>query len=99
MGPIYLVTAVGLGGAFVYRALRLWQTGDPARSWGLFKFSIWYLAALFAAVAVDAVIPVSRACAEVDPEDASTWSTARETSCASVAPRICQRIVPPGSTT
>jgi protoheme IX farnesyltransferase len=61
MGPIYLLTAVGLGGAFVYRALKLWQTGDPARSWGLFKFSIWYLAALFAAVAVDAVIPVSRA--------------------------------------
>ena len=61
MGSIYLVTAVGLGGAFVYRALKLWQTGDPARSWGLFKFSIWYLAALFAAVAVDAVIPVSRA--------------------------------------
>jgi heme o synthase len=61
MGPIYLLTAVGLGGTFVYRALRLWQTGDPARSWGLFKFSIWYLAALFAAVAVDALIPVSHA--------------------------------------
>ena len=57
---VYLATAVGLGGAFVYRALRLWQTGDPARSWGLFKFSIWYLAALFGAVAVDALLPVSR---------------------------------------
>ena len=60
MGFVYLATAVGLGGAFVYRALRLWNTGDPARSWGLFKFSIWYLAALFGAVAVDALLPFSR---------------------------------------
>jgi heme o synthase len=57
MGPVYLLTALGLGGAFVYRALRLWRDGDPARSWGLFKFSIWYLAALFGAVAVDALMP------------------------------------------
>ena len=60
MGPVYLVTALALGGTFVYRALRLWNTGDPGRSWGLFKFSIWYLAALFGAVAVDALIPLSR---------------------------------------
>ena len=60
MGLVYLLTALGLGGAFVYRALRLWRLGDPARSWGLFKFSIWYLAALFAAVAVDALLPASR---------------------------------------
>ena len=60
MGLVYVATAVGLGGAFVYRALRLWRTGDPARSWGLFKFSIWYLAALFGAVAVDALLPLSR---------------------------------------
>jgi protoheme IX farnesyltransferase len=56
MGPVYLATAVILGGAFVYRALRLWRADDPARSWGLFKFSIWYLAALFASVAVDALV-------------------------------------------
>ncbi len=60
MGMVYLLTALGLGGTFVYRALRLWNTGDPARSWGLFKFSIWYLAALFGAVAVDALLPLSR---------------------------------------
>jgi heme o synthase len=57
MGVLYAITAVGLGGTFVYRALKLWRTGDPARSWGLFKFSIWYLAALFGAVAVDALMP------------------------------------------
>ena len=50
----------GSAATFVYRALRLWRTGEPARSWGLFKFSIWYLAALFGAVAVDALLPLSR---------------------------------------
>jgi protoheme IX farnesyltransferase len=60
MGPVYGLTAVALGGVFTYRALWLWRTGEPARSWGLFKFSIWYLAALFGAVAVDALLPLSR---------------------------------------
>jgi protoheme IX farnesyltransferase len=56
MGPIYIAVAVGLGGTFVYRALRLLQDGAADRSWALFKFSIYYLAALFAAVAVDALV-------------------------------------------
>jgi protoheme IX farnesyltransferase len=56
MGPIYLSTAVVLGGAFVYRALRLWRTPSDDRAWKLFKFSILYLGALFAAVAIDALI-------------------------------------------
>ena len=40
MGPIYLVTAVGLGGSFVYRALRLWRDPSGAKAWALFKFSV-----------------------------------------------------------
>jgi protoheme IX farnesyltransferase len=56
MGPIYLGTAVVLGGAFVYRALHLWREPSEARAWSLFKFSIVYLAALFAAVAIDALV-------------------------------------------
>jgi heme o synthase len=72
MGPIYTITAVVLGGVFVYRALALWHrdTGEPAdveitetrqggaasdRSWRLFTYSIVYLAALFGAVALDAL--------------------------------------------
>ena len=55
MGPVYLATAVVLGGTFVFRALQLWRRPSPARAWKLFTFSIVYLAALFAAVAVDAV--------------------------------------------
>ncbi len=60
MGPVYLSTAVGLGGTFVYRALALWRRASPARAWGLFKFSIWYLAALFGSVAADRLIPLGR---------------------------------------
>jgi protoheme IX farnesyltransferase len=60
MGPVYLVTAVVLGGVFVWRALRLWRDPAPAKAWGLFKYSIVYLAALFCAVAVDALTPLGR---------------------------------------
>jgi protoheme IX farnesyltransferase len=56
MGPIYLATAVVLGGSFVFRALRLWREPSPAKAWGLFKFSVLYLGALFAAVAIDALV-------------------------------------------
>jgi heme o synthase len=57
MGPVYTAAAVVLGGAFVYRALRVWREADgDAATRRLFGFSIVYLAALFAAVAVDAVV-------------------------------------------
>ncbi len=58
MGPIYLSTAIVLGGVFVYRALRLWREPDPDGAWGVFKYSIVYLAALFGAVAIDALAPL-----------------------------------------
>jgi heme o synthase len=60
MGPVYLATAIVLGGAFVWRALQLWREPSPARAWGLFKYSIVYLAALFGSVAVDALTPLGR---------------------------------------
>jgi heme o synthase len=60
MGPVYLATAIVLGGLFVRRALGLWRRGEPDDAWRLFKYSVWYLAALFAAVAADAMIPVDR---------------------------------------
>lgn len=57
MGPVYLATAVALGAVFVYRALRLWRERTSALAMGLFRFSIVYLALLFAAVGADAVLP------------------------------------------
>jgi protoheme IX farnesyltransferase len=56
MGPVYLATAVVLGGLFVYRALRLWRERTPALARSLFTFSIAYLALLFVAVAADAML-------------------------------------------
>jgi protoheme IX farnesyltransferase len=56
MGLVYLLTAVVLGGIFVYRALLLWRRPDPDKAWRLFTFSIAYLAALFGAVALDALV-------------------------------------------
>jgi protoheme IX farnesyltransferase len=56
MGPIYLGTAVVLGGVFVYRALVLRRHAGTDRSWRLFTYSIVYLAALFGAVALDAIV-------------------------------------------
>lgn len=60
MGPIYLATAMALGGAFVHRALRLWRHSSPDDAMGLFRFSIVYLALLFAAVAADSLVPLGR---------------------------------------
>jgi protoheme IX farnesyltransferase len=56
MGPVYAGAAVVLGGVFVYRALVLWRSGSNDDAWRLFKYSVLYLAALFGAVAVDALI-------------------------------------------
>ena len=60
LGAIYLSTAVVLGGLFVYRALVLWRRPDPDRGWRLFTYSILYLAALFGAVALDALVPLGQ---------------------------------------
>jgi protoheme IX farnesyltransferase len=60
MGAIYLVTAIVLGGIFVYRAAKLWKLSTPALAMGLFKYSILYLSLLFAAVAVDRLVPLGR---------------------------------------
>ena len=56
MGALYTASAVVLGGAFVHRALRLWRERSAALAVSLFRFSIVYLALLFAAVAADGVL-------------------------------------------
>jgi len=61
LGPVYLATAIALGGVFVRRALLLWRRGGPDEAWAVFRTSIWYLAALFGAVAADALLPLGRA--------------------------------------
>jgi protoheme IX farnesyltransferase len=47
---------VVLGGVFVYRCLQLWREPTDDQAWRVFKFSLLYLAGLFVAVALDALV-------------------------------------------
>ena len=55
-GPVYVVCALALGGAFVWLAERLRRDLTPRRAALLFHYSLLYLALLFAALALDAVL-------------------------------------------
>jgi protoheme IX farnesyltransferase len=56
MGTVYLAAAVALGGAFIWRALELRRDLTGRRAVALFSFSNQYLALLFCAMALDAVV-------------------------------------------
>ena len=53
LGPAYLVMAIGLGAIFTYYALRLHREGSIASAWGLYRYSLLYLALLFGAMVID----------------------------------------------
>jgi protoheme IX farnesyltransferase len=55
-GLVYLVTAAALGAVFLWFAWRLRRERTPARAKILFHYSLAYLALLFVAMALDAVI-------------------------------------------
>jgi protoheme IX farnesyltransferase len=55
-GPVYVVCALALGAVFVAMAEKLRRDITPRRAVMLFHYSLLYLALLFAALAVDAVI-------------------------------------------
>jgi protoheme IX farnesyltransferase len=52
-GWIYLVAAVLLGGAFIAYAWQLWRDYSDALARRTFRFSIWHLSLLFAALLLD----------------------------------------------
>ena len=56
MGLIYLASAVVLNVWFTGWAIKLLRNPTARRAWGLFKFSIYYLALLFGAMAVDQLL-------------------------------------------
>jgi len=63
MGPIYAVAAAILGALFLWRAYVLWRQGtspeaSTAQAIRLYRYSITYLALLFAAVALDTVVRI-----------------------------------------
>jgi heme o synthase len=54
LGLIYLICAAALGGLLLFDVIRVMQTdtfNKPA--WRLYKFSLLYLALIFAAMVVD----------------------------------------------
>lgn len=57
-GPIYLVAAVLLDAGFLYYAVRMMFDHDDALAFKTFKYSIWYLTALFIALFVDHYLPL-----------------------------------------
>ncbi|MGH2698859.1 MAG: heme o synthase [Actinomycetota bacterium] len=56
MGFFYLGAAVALNGVFIALAIKLFRDPDTKRAWRLFRYSILYLALLFAAIAVDVLV-------------------------------------------
>ena len=50
---IYGVVATILGSAFLLLAIRLYKTSSDRQAWALFRFSIFYLAALFGCLMLD----------------------------------------------
>ena len=57
-GPVYLVAAVLLDAGFLYYAIRMMVDHDDALAFKTFKYSIWYLTALFIALFVDHYLPL-----------------------------------------
>jgi heme o synthase len=52
-GPIYLAAALVLGGWFIALAVRLWHRYSDVLARKTFRFSIWHLSLLFAALLLD----------------------------------------------
>jgi protoheme IX farnesyltransferase len=52
-GIFYLVSAIILSGIFIYYAIRLYQNYSDQLARKTFKYSISYLALLFAAILID----------------------------------------------
>jgi protoheme IX farnesyltransferase len=55
-GLLYAISALLLGAAFSWFAVRLWRDLSKPRAVALFHFSLLYLALLFVAMALDAVV-------------------------------------------
>ena len=52
-GELYLVAALALGGVFLLYAVQLYRDYSDALARATFKYSIYYLAALFSALLID----------------------------------------------
>lgn len=55
-GSIFLVSAIVLGGGLIFVAWRVLKEGGNKRAWSMYRLSSMYLAFLFFAMAVDALV-------------------------------------------
>jgi protoheme IX farnesyltransferase len=55
-GLIYLVSALLLGGYLIYWAWRVFKDGSNKIAWSMYRYSSMYLALLFVALMIDAVL-------------------------------------------
>lgn len=55
-GTIYLIASIVLGGALLYAAWSVWRQGGNKVAWRMYKWSSMYLAFIFLAIMVDAVL-------------------------------------------
>jgi protoheme IX farnesyltransferase len=56
MGWLYLLLAVILGALFLRSAWQVWRSGSQQAIWGLYKYSLLYLALLFGAMVLDQLL-------------------------------------------
>jgi heme o synthase len=56
MGLVYLLAALVLNAGFIALAVKLYRRPEVRVAWHLFKYSIYYLALLFASAAIDQLI-------------------------------------------
>lgn len=55
-GIVYLVSSLVLGGFLLYAAWRVWRVGGNKVAWTMYRWSSMYLAFIFVALMLDAVI-------------------------------------------
>jgi len=55
-GSFFLVSAIVLGGALIYYAWKVWRVGGNKLAWRMYRYSSMYLALLFVALMVDALM-------------------------------------------
>ena len=55
-GTFYLISALVLGGALLYTAWAVWKEGGNKLAWRMYKWSSMYLAFIFLAIMIDAVM-------------------------------------------
>ncbi|MGH2467357.1 MAG: UbiA family prenyltransferase, partial [Candidatus Limnocylindrales bacterium] len=58
MGLVYLVGASAFGALFLVQAFSLWRDGTAGGAMRLYRGSITYLAGVFAAIALDVLLPL-----------------------------------------